>query len=192
MDKFELGLVSKRSKIALVVNPTFLGFILDPSLRFSKAIDSLISRTNSRMSVVRMLKSRIAVGDKRSCFLMRIYKSFVRPILDYYHIALSSLPESGLSRLQVLQNRALRLCLDETRYVKVKDPHAVARIGDVKSRVDLLSASYFCKALSANRMIAGEVSEYLGKRDILEGYKSKKWLPRRTPFSFLISPIEKY
>jgi hypothetical protein len=92
----------------------YLGVILDKSLTFKSHIDYVIERANIAIRVLYPLlcrRSRLHVENK-----ILIYKLAIRPILTYGLPALSEISKSQVKRLQIIQNKALKMILDRSHF----------------------------------------------------------------------------
>src|ERR1044071_10432634 len=62
---------------------------------------------NKRVNLLRMVGGRMwgaSIGT-----LLRLYKSFVRPVLEYGYSATHNAPDASIEALQIVERRALRL-----------------------------------------------------------------------------------
>ena len=80
-----------------IIRPTksarFLGVEIDGILAFKKHFDAIIDRASRRLNVLRVLAS----NGTDAPTLMRLYKIYVRPILEYGSAAFMSAPKTQLS-----------------------------------------------------------------------------------------------
>ena len=89
-------------------NPKLLGVVLDPTFTFSSHATSIARKASSRLNIIRAL-SDSSYGHDKEC-LTAMFKSLVRPLLDYAApVVYPNYSVSSIRRLQVVQNRSLRL-----------------------------------------------------------------------------------
>ena len=81
----------------------YLGVILDPTLTFTSHVDYLISKSIGRLKMLG--KTRPVVSMDTSLML---YKTLCVSIFDYCDIVYDTLSQKNITRLQKLQNSALR------------------------------------------------------------------------------------
>ena len=100
-----------------IIRPTqkakFLGVEIDCALSFKFHVDSICKRANTRLSVLRILLR----SGTDAATLMRLYKIYVRPIIEYGSVAYIAAPKSQLTRLQNIENEAIRICLRLSKYI---------------------------------------------------------------------------
>ena len=66
-----------------------------------------ISKANRRLNLLRLLS-----GTNWGCkpkIIMQLYKQYVRPVLEYGAIALLSAPKTTLEKIQLVQNKAIKI-----------------------------------------------------------------------------------
>ena len=82
-----------------------LGFVFDSSLTWQKHIDQVLSRGKQRLS--QLYRCRSLFGCEG---IATLYKSWIRPILEYGSILYSGAALSHLNRLERLQARVENMC----------------------------------------------------------------------------------
>ena len=124
-----------------VIRPTssakFLGIEIDGALCFKKQTNSIYDRAMKRLNVLRVLSA----NGTDAPTLMKLYKIYVRPIIEYGSIAFMSAPKTQLSRLEQIQNEAIRICLRLPRYIRTSLLHEYASIEPVYERLKKLNVS---------------------------------------------------
>jgi hypothetical protein len=81
-----------------------LGVTFDPSLNFARHFDAAISKANSRLGII---KRSFKFMDGKS-FVM-LYKSLIRPILEYCSVVTKPLRKQEADRIESIQRRATKL-----------------------------------------------------------------------------------
>ena len=92
--------------VKTVIHFPYLGVTIDSSLSFDKQIKLL--KRNICNKLFRFAKLRKWLTREYSIL---IYNCTIRPVLEYCSFITTSCNEDGLQQLQILQNRALRICL---------------------------------------------------------------------------------
>ena len=114
-----------------VDNAKFLGLDIDSHLSYKKHFDDIRNRSMKRLSVLRVLSYN---GTKPN-ILMKLYKVYIRSMLEYGSIALIAAPKTQMARLQQVQNESIRICLKLPRYISVKLLHDYASINPLENRI---------------------------------------------------------
>ena len=124
-----------------VIRPTqsakFLGVEIDSMLSFKKHIDSVCDRSTRRLNVLKVL----AYNGVDPPTLMKLYKIYVRPIIEYGSIAFSTAPRTQLLRLEQIQNEAIRTALRLPRYIRKNLLNEYASIQPINDRLLQLNTS---------------------------------------------------
>ena len=119
--------------IDLCNEATLLGCTLDKEKSLKNHVDKLIVKTKQRMSLIRRLKGT-SWGASSQCIL-NIYKSFIRPILEYGSMLTADCCESRLKQLQTEQNKAIRFALGTPKHINTETIHQTAGIEPIKTRL---------------------------------------------------------
>jgi len=94
-----------------------------------------------RVRLLRMVSGKKWGANTRT--LLKLYKQYIRPVLEYGNVAISKAAKSNLASLQRVQNAALRTALHGTRWSKIADLHEQANIEPLTDRLIRLR----CKAI---------------------------------------------
>ena len=86
----------------------FLGVMFDSQLSFRNHIQYMESKCKRRLNLMQVISSQKWGADLKS--LLTIYKTLIRPIIDYGSIAYDTAPNSLLQIVERIQNKALRIC----------------------------------------------------------------------------------
>jgi ribonuclease HI len=85
----------------------FLGVYLDPKLSFQKHINNIVGNASKGLNVLRSLAGVHWGADPQ--ILSMLYKSLIRSHFDYSSLAYMSANSSVLRKLDIIQNKALRI-----------------------------------------------------------------------------------
>ena len=153
-------------------NPKLLGVTLDPSFTFSAHASAIARKAGSRLGVLRAL-SDTSFGHDRECLELS-YKAIIRPFFDFAApIVYPQYSKSSIHRLQLVQNRALRLITGCHNASAVDHLHAETHMLPVKDHLELLSAQYLAAALQPAHPAHRIVNLPPGPRRMKETLKSK-------------------
>ena len=109
----------------------FLGLEIDGLLSFKNHFDDIVNRSVKRLNVLKVL-SRNGTNPKT---LLKLYKSYVRPVTEYGSIAFLTAPKFQLRRLQQVQNDAIRICLRLPKYIRADLIHEYASLEPIDNRL---------------------------------------------------------
>lgn len=112
--KFALG----NSKIDWVQSFTYLGVIIDETLKFNLAIEQMHRKAAFRLKQFNFIRKNLTTY---SALVMA--KSLILPYLDYGNFLLSSCPDTQLKALQLIQNKALKTAMAVPRLFNTKTLH---------------------------------------------------------------------
>lgn len=92
------------SDIDYVLDYKYLGLTIDMQLKFVKYTNSLIQNVAFRLSQLSRIRSSITKGTA-----LTLYKSMILTLFDYGSLFYSNTNASLISRLQILQNKGIRI-----------------------------------------------------------------------------------
>lgn len=135
----------------------YLGVRFDRTLSWKPQYEHMISRFNERMCVLRKLCSRNSGISSKVALV--VYKAFVRPVCEVGCPGFLAMKKYQLDRLQVLQNKALRLCLRADYDTKLEVLHSDAKIDFISDHLKRKTVNFVVKALE-NFSITGEEARF--------------------------------
>ena len=120
----ELELFSE--KLTAVQQAKLLGVILDKNLTFNAHINENAKKGRQRLGLLKLL-----IGSKWGCkpkTLMRLYKSYIRPVLEYGAPVILGASETNIKKLQIIQNKFIRIAYKLDPLSHTEDIHKIAKI----------------------------------------------------------------
>ena len=114
-----------------VKNAKFLGLEIDNLLSFKKHIDELQNKTTKRLNVLKVLARN---NVKPEC-LLKLYKSYIRPLMEYGSAAFIATSATQLNRLTRIQNEATRISLHLPSYIRSNLLTEYSGIQPIKNRI---------------------------------------------------------
>ncbi|XP_076052830.1 uncharacterized protein LOC143032244 [Oratosquilla oratoria] len=123
----------------------YLGVWIDSGLSFKTEVAYLRERALARINVMRSLATREAGATSK--VLRTFYVSAIRPLLDYASVALAGLPESQISKIDAVQNRALRVILGAPPWTLVANMQQETGILPVSARISQRLAAFTTRVL---------------------------------------------
>ena len=153
-------------------NPKLLGVTFDPTFTFCAHAIATAKKASPRTNVIRAL-SDTSYGHDKEC-LTATFKSLVRPLLDYAApIVYPNYSATSIRRLQVVQNRCLRLISGCHSLASIDHIHSECKILPVDQHLRLLSGQYLVQALQPGHVCHDVVKLPLGRRRNRETLQSK-------------------
>jgi len=126
----------------------YLGMIIDKRVTLKQHVDYVSNRAHTALRLLYPLISRNSHLDVRNKLL--IYKLAIRPIFTYGCPAFESMAKTHLQKLQVLQNKFLRIVLNKSRYERIIDLHTEAKVPSIEDYVGKLQANFNIRLASQN------------------------------------------
>jgi hypothetical protein len=137
----------------------FLGIIFDHHINFNSHIDNIIDRANKRLNIVKILAHRPWKLSYKT--LINVYKTIMRSVLEYSSILIPHLAQSHITRLQTVQNKALRIIFQNQTDKNIEDLRKQNNLEPIKERFNKLILNYFLKAIESNNpIILNSVKEF--------------------------------
>ena len=122
----------------------FLGMLLDRKFTFNAHIKDLITRCERDLNLMRVLRGTDYGSDKNS--LLLIYKSLIRPKIDYGAQIYQCAAPSVLKQLDVIQNKALRTALGALTSTPIYLLEAEAGVPPLNLRREDQTVKYWARA----------------------------------------------
>ena len=91
----------------------FLGVIFDTKLNFNRHVQYIKTKALKRLPILKCLAGRGCGADRT--VLLRIYKTMIRPILDYASQVLDGPDNKAVEALECIQNQCLRIATGALR-----------------------------------------------------------------------------
>lgn len=119
----------------------YLGVTLDKKLNFNKHIENSVRKGKIILREVFPLISNQSQLSKKS--KLRIYKQAIRPVFLYANPIWSNTSKTNLQKLQILQNKFLRIILNTTKYTKTKQLHELANMDTIHEAITKQTTKFF-------------------------------------------------
>ena len=100
-------------RLKVVPYYNYLGLSLDSTLNYTSHIASIIKTVSYKMTLLGKLRKYL-----NNEVALLIYKSMLLPYFDYADVIFHRANEKEIGRLQILQNKCLRICMgkDQLQY----------------------------------------------------------------------------
>lgn len=127
----------------------YLGVWIQNNLKWNKEVQYLQERTSSRISALRSLASNKSGASTRT--LKVFYQQAIRSIIDYAFTALVGIGRTLSSKLDAIQNQALRVIFGSPMWTKIEVLQHESGLGSIQDRVDYLVACLVAKTVHHHR-----------------------------------------
>ena len=145
-------------------NTKLLGVTLEENLSFKAHIDDIAKRGRMRLNLLKIL-SGTTWGCKPQT-LMRLYKAYIRPVLEYGAIVMLSAKDQAIKKLQIIQNKAIKIAFRLHPRSRTNEIHKLAEIPLIKTRLEELSTNFICSL--------NENSELFKQQNIIRAARIKR------------------
>ena len=116
-------------KLDSVESFKYLGVYLDNQLRFNTHADYIKRKIFAKMKA--LAKTRQFVSESMS---LQLFQSLILPHLDYGDVIYDAMSNQDAAKLQVVQNKCLRICLNAEPRSSVESLHNRAKVPMLSSR----------------------------------------------------------
>ena len=122
-------LLMDKVRLERVASYKYLGVQLDMNLNFHKYLQDCIQRTSFKIYMLSKIRNYVDFNSA-----ITIYKTMILPVLEYGDIAYDMADKKSLGKLQTLQNRALRICVNRNVHVPTIRLHQLCKIAKLEVR----------------------------------------------------------
>ena len=153
---------------------TYLGVILDKSLSFKSHIEHSIAKAKNVTKQLHSLMKKnnpVPIHQK-----IAIYRTFIRPLMVYACPVFTNCPITHFRKLQIQQNKSLRMALNADWHTRTSDLHLIAQIPTIREHVDKLTANFYEQAKQHSNPLIKNLGSYT--RDNIS-FRLKHRLPLR-------------
>jgi hypothetical protein len=151
----------------------YLGVILDSKLLLSKNIENNVAKAGKAMKIL------FPLLKKNSCLPLKpkltLYRSCIRPILTYACPVFANAAKTHLNKLQVLQNKNLRMVLNAPFRTRIQTLHKKASMPTISEFITKLTERFYVRASGSTNRLVKRLGDY-SQRTLPHRLKHK--LPR--------------
>lgn len=166
----------------------YLGFTLDKKLLWKDHIHQLIKRTENAINIIRIFSHQKWGADPNISLMF--YRSYVRSVLDYGCQFYGAAAETHTKKIEVIQNKCLRLCIGYLQSTpitvigaeSVEPPHSLRR--------NFLSDKLMLKLIAKNSYLVDIIHKLVVDNYTHNYWKSKKTLPLVNSYSWITQTKE--
>lgn len=151
----------------------YLGVILDSKMTFKPNIEYNVSKARKAVSSLYCFLKRSSHVPLKS--KITIYKSYIRPLLTYACPAYAHIAKTHLNKLQVQQNKTLRMTLNAPYRTRISKLHGSACVSLMEEYIGKLTDNFYKRCnYSENPLI-----KRLGVAKLDISRKMKHRMPKR-------------
>lgn len=136
----------------------YLGLHIDPKLNFSNHIKHISVKAHQTMFRLYPLFNKRSSLSKNNKLL--IYKLCIRPILTYAAPVWSKTSRNHYKKLQIVQNKCLRIIGNYPRYTKITQMHKDLQIHTIEEFILKLTTNFFSQCSINNNELINSIGNY--------------------------------
>ena len=142
----------------------YLGIILDKALNYNSHTTSAKNKAIGIMSkLMPLLRNHSALGIKNGIL---IHKTFIRPVLTYASAVWGGTSKTNLDKIQIIQNKVLRLVTGAPIFTKNSLIHRELEIETTEEFIARLARKFYEKASNSDYDVIKSLGDYeYDKRD---------------------------
>lgn len=137
----------------------YLGVTLDSKLLFKSHIDRATKQANANISTLFCLLKKNSTLPKDLKLL--IYKLYIRPVLTYAGTVFQNCAKTHFNRLQVLQNKSLRMVLDQPYGTRNVDLHKEAKIPTILEFIEKNAKKFYETTSMVENPLVRQIGAYV-------------------------------
>jgi hypothetical protein len=156
----------------------FLGVTFDHRHSFTEHTKILTTTVRRKLNLLKAVSGTRWGADSGT--LLQIYKQYVRPSIEYGHVAWCTTTQSNWKSLQRLQNLGLKHCLKLPFYTPTTWVHGLSEVDTLNVRIHKLMSSYISNVRRSGANVL--------MRDFLDSHTNIVLHANfNTPISFLLA-----
>jgi hypothetical protein len=137
----------------------YLGVTLDSKLTFKAHIaESLLKARKAMSSLYCLLKRTSTLSESNK---ITLYRSYIRPIMTYAVPVFSNCANCHMQKLQVLQNKCLRMALNAPYRTRISTLHRKTKIPTIKSFASKLTENFYKNSAKSFNPLVSRLGVYL-------------------------------
>ena len=118
----------------------YLGIILDSHLSYAKHLNNVVRMVSHKINLLGRVRQYLNYNAS-----ILVYKTMILPYFDYGDILFMNTNQALLSKLQKLQNRALKICLQPNAFVTLEYLHRETKVALLYKRREAHLLNYMYK-----------------------------------------------
>ena len=152
----------------------YLGVILDKKLLFKQNIDYNITKSKKAMALIYPLLRKNSFLNVKTKKIL--YTAYVRSILTYACPVFSNCAKTHIQRLQVLQNKNLRMVLSAPYSTRIAELHEQLEIPSIHDFIAKLTDRFYNQSVNSVNIFISNLNDYSGN---VINFRIKHRLPKK-------------
>lgn len=136
----------------------YLGFTLDQKLTFKSHIEKVVKRASNMVRTLYCILKRNNPTKVQT--KVQIYRAVIRPTMTYACPVYNNCAKLHFNKLQIQQNKVLRLVLNAERFTSNDNLHKEAKMPTIREYVDKITNNFYNKAKSHNNHLITALGNY--------------------------------
>ena len=128
----------------------YLGILLDSTLSYNCHVNNVVSTVTYKANLLAKIRKFMTNN-----VALKIYKSMILPYFDYGDVIYNTANQTGLDKLQRVQNKCLKTCLGFGRRHETKSLHATAKVPMLEARRETHVNNFMYHRLSRPHLLDG-------------------------------------
>lgn len=170
----------KDEVLEVVSKIKYLGVIIDNNLKFNEYVDEICSKISKKIGYLRRIRSKLSYSNA-----LMLYNALVLPHFDYCATIIFSCSDTVKARLQLLQNKGMRMLLKCNYYTPIQNMLNALGWMNVRQRINYqvlvfifkMKYNLFPEYLSNNLSYIQEVQPYELRRG--DDFRLQQWKSSR-------------
>lgn len=162
----------EQQDIEYVSQHRYLGVLLDRRLTFKQHVNYLADKLEQRINILRILGAVVRAPVRITKLL---YTAIVQSVLEYGAPVLVHATQSTLSKLEVLQRKALRVALNLPRWTRRDIIHAESGIPRFSEKLPFLTAKYIATARVKGTPSSAVLATDIGRHKDIRVFQADRW-----------------
>ena len=166
LDDFLLNYNS--TPMEVVSNARYLGLFISSDITWDNHVSHMCKQLYYMLSMLRRM-SKIFPQS----LLVKIYKTFIQPKIDYGNTVWGYTTETNINKIQRMQNHAARIILKNFDYINTRGIDLVRQLGlfDIRSRRDYFTRVFMFKAIHG--LAPSYISDCIDMNFDVNGYNTR-------------------
>ena len=145
-------------------NADFLGITFDSRLTWECHFRKMEEKSQRRLNLLRVISSFLTSSN--SNFMISLYKSLIHPIFEYGCMVFVSAKDVHITKLQKVQNAAIRTCLKFPAFISEDVMHDSSGLSRIHDHFKSFASKWFNAMLDSSPVINPSVVTYRAVRKI--------------------------
>ena len=137
----------------------YLGINLDQKLTFKSHIENVIKK--AKLMTFKILYPILKRNNSAPVFTkIQVYRSVIRPIMTYTCPVFNNAANTHLNKLQIHQNKCLRMALNAEFYTRTTQLHHDAKIPTIREFIDKSTSKFYLRAKNHDSPLINTLGNY--------------------------------